>query len=65
MLIAEAAGSVGITLLEKGVMSRIPKSRARIKRWIRGEIEGTVMLELYYDVYQRYVFGKQIDKLLR
>jgi len=29
---AETAGSVDITLLEKGVISRVPKSRARNKR---------------------------------
>jgi hypothetical protein len=35
MLVAVTAERVGITLLEKGVMSRVPKSRARNKRWIR------------------------------
>jgi hypothetical protein len=32
MWIAVAAGSVDITLLEKGVILRVPKSRARNKR---------------------------------
>jgi RNase P subunit RPR2 len=31
MWIAETAGSVGITLLEKGVMSWVPKSREGIR----------------------------------
>ena len=66
MLIAEAAGSVGVKLLEKGVTPRVPKSRARNKswnkRWIkRRNYKRTVMLELYYDGYQRYVFGKQTE----
>jgi hypothetical protein len=32
---AEAAGSVDVTLLEKGVISRVPKSRARNNRWFK------------------------------
>jgi hypothetical protein len=35
MCFAETAGSVGITLLEKGVMPRVPKSRAWNKSRIR------------------------------
>jgi hypothetical protein len=35
VLIAEAAGSVGITLLENGVISRIRKSREGVKAGIR------------------------------
>ena len=37
--IAETAGSVGITLLEKGVMSRVPKSRV-------GTTEGNIIQQL-------------------
>jgi hypothetical protein len=35
VLIAEAAGSVGIMLPEKGVISRVPKSREGTKEGLR------------------------------
>jgi len=45
---AETAGSVDVSLLEKGVISRVPKSRARNKRWLREGLYTTVIEWLLY-----------------